>query len=93
MGLVSKFQLYGHDPYTLTNVFLLYILECKPTSSIRRMVFYVAKPGIVPDLIIRWDTQTKDILAQVLGEEYAEHYNQNNQRIDLVNTLVISFLF
>ena len=45
-------------------IILLYILEYKCTLSIRQMVFYLGKTGIVPDSFILWATQIMDRQAQ-----------------------------
>ena len=39
------------------------------------MVFYLGKPGIVPDSIIRQATQTMVRPAQFCGEENAKQYS------------------
>ena len=52
--------------------------QYKPTSSIGRMVFYLEKPGILLDSIIRWTTQNMDRLAQFFGAENTNHYKQTS---------------
>ena len=57
-----------------------YMLEYKPTSRIRQTVFYLGKPGIVSDSIIRWAIQHVDGPAHFFGEEHAKYYNKKLSR-------------
>ena len=81
---------------------MLYILKYKPILSIRQMVFYLGKLGIVPDSIITQGAQTVDrpspvfwwrkckpLQPKVFLDQYAGYFVLILEKTDTTNTLVI----